>query len=204
MLVALVAFALAAAILTITPGVDTAMVLRACASEGPRAGAAAGLGVCAGLAVWGAGAAFGLGALIAASAVAYAALKWAGAAYLVWLGLRLIARPRTAFDPGRGGPRGLGGAWRRGFLTNVLNPKVGVFYATLLPQFIPAGANVAAFSLALAAVHATLTLVWFAALIALTVPLGRWLSRPAVVRATDRLTGGVFVAFGAKLAFAGR
>jgi len=204
LLVALVAFALAAAVLTITPGVDTAMVLRACASEGPRAGAAAGLGVCAGLAVWGAGAAFGLGALIAASATAYATLKWAGAAYLLWLGLRLIARPRVTFDLGRGGRRGLGDAWRRGFLTNVLNPKVGVFYATFLPQFIPAGANVAAFSLLLAGIHAALTLVWFAALIALTVPLGRWLSRPAVVRATDRLTGGVFVAFGAKLALGGR
>ena len=205
MLVALVAFTLAAAVLTITPGVDTAMVLRAAAAEGPRAGAAAGLGVCAGLFVWGAGAAFGLSALLAASATAFVALKWVGAAYLVFLGLRLLARPRAKLDLGPGGePRGARDALRRGFLTNVLNPKVGVFYATFLPQFIPAGASVAAFSLLLAGVHAVLTLIWFALLVALTVPLGRFLKRPRVVRAMDRLTGGVFIAFGAKLALSPR
>src|SRR5271154_1970988 len=90
----LLAFVAAAGVLTITPGVDTAMVLRAAAAEGPRAGAAAGLGVCAGLFVWGAGAAFGLSALLSASATAFAVLKWAGAAYLVVLGLRLMVRPR--------------------------------------------------------------------------------------------------------------
>ena len=135
------------AILTITPGVDTAMVLRAAGGQGPRAGAAAGLGVCAGLFVWGAAAAFGLGALLAASSAAFAALKWIGAAYLVFLGLQLMLRPRTQWSAGLGGAGSLGAAFRRGFLTNVLNPKVGVFYATFLPQFIPAGVNVAAFSL---------------------------------------------------------
>lgn len=203
MLVALAAFVLAAGLLTLTPGADTAMVLRASAAQGPRAGAAAGIGVAAGLMVWGAGAALGLNALMAASSAAFAALKWAGAAYLVWLGLRLLLRPRAALG-GAGAPAGLGGSLRRGFLTNVLNPKVGVFYATFLPQFIPAGANVAAFSLLLAGVHAALTLIWFAALVALTVPIGRRLAEPGVVRALDRLTGGVFVAFGVRLALAER
>ena len=196
----LLAFAAAAGLLTITPGVDTAMVLRASAARGPRAGAAAGLGVCAGLFVWGAGAAFGLNALMAASSAAFAALKWLGAAYLVFLGLQLILKPRAALAAGPG--PGAAGAFRRGFLTNVLNPKVGVFYATFLPQFIPAGVHVAAFSLLLAAIHAALTLVWFALLIALTVPLGRRLQQPRVVKALDRLTGCVFLAFGAKLAAA--
>jgi threonine/homoserine/homoserine lactone efflux protein len=200
MLLALLAFAAAAAVLTVTPGVDTALVLRSAAAQGPRAGAAAALGVCAGLFVWGAAAAFGLSALLTASATAFAALKIVGAAYLVLLGMRLLLWPRRALDLGAGAQAG--GAFRRGFLTNVLNPKVGVFYATFLPQFIPAGANVAGFSLLLAGVHAALTLIWFAALIALTVPLGRWLRRPAVVQAMDRLTGGVFLAFGARLALA--
>ncbi len=202
MLVALIAFAVAAAILTITPGVDTAMVLRAAAAQGSRAGWAAGLGVCAGLFVWGAGAALGLNALMAASSAAFAALKWIGAAYLVILGLQLILRPRTAWSAGAGAAKTWRASFRRGFLTNVLNPKVGVFYATFLPQFIPAGVNVAAFSLLLAGVHAALTLVWFAVLIALTVPLGRRLSEPGTVRALDRLTGGVFLAFGVRLAAA--
>ena len=202
MLFAVLAFALAAGLLTITPGVDTALVLRASASQGPRAGAAAALGVCGGLFVWGAGAAFGLNALLSASASSYLALKWAGAAYLCFLGLRLLLRPRAGLvfeGPASGGDAA---ALRRGFLTNVLNPKVGVFYATFLPQFIPLGVNVAAFSLLLASIHAALTLVWFSALIALTVPLGRWLRAPRVVRALDRLTGCVFVGFGLKLAVA--
>jgi len=195
MMASLLAFSLAAALLTITPGLDTAIVLRAAAS-GPRAGAAAALGVIGGLFVWGAAAAFGLGALLTASPAAYAALKWAGAAYLVFVGVKMIAWPRAAFAAGVEGA----GTLRRGFLTNVLNPKVGVFYATFLPQFVPAGAPVAAFCLALAGVHAALTALWFALLIALTAPLGAWLRRPAVVRNMDRTTGGAFVAFGLRLA----
>jgi threonine/homoserine/homoserine lactone efflux protein len=204
MFVALAAFILAAGLLTITPGVDTAMVLRASAAQGPRAGTAAGIGVAAGLMVWGAGAALGLNALMAASSAAFAALKYAGAAYLLWLGLRLLLRPRASLDVAAGVAPGLGGSLRRGFLTNVLNPKVGVFYATFLPQFIPAGANIAAFSLLLAGIHAALTLLWFAALIALTVPIGKRLAEPGVIRALDRLTGSVFVAFGVRLALAER
>ena len=87
----LLAFVAAAGLLTITPGVDTAMVLRASAAQGPRAGAMAGLGVCAGLFVWGAGAAFGLNALMAASSAAFAALKW--------LGRRLSGLSRPATHP---------------------------------------------------------------------------------------------------------
>lgn len=195
MLGAFAAFTLAAGLLTITPGLDTAIVMRA-AANGPRAGALAAVGVIAGLFVWGAAAAFGLGALVSASRVAYAALTWAGAAYLVFVGVKLIARPRAAFAVGTDG----GGMLRRGFLTNVLNPKIGVFYATFLPQFVPAGTPVAAFCLALAGIHVALTVIWFAALIGLAAPLGAWLRRPAVVRTLDRTTGGVFVAFGLKLA----
>ena len=207
-LLPLLAFVAAAGVLTVTPGVDTAMVLRSSAAQGPRAGAAAGLGICAGLLVWGAGAALGLTALLAASALAFNVLKWAGAAYLLWLGVKLIARPRSALNaaqPAEGeAERALGAAdaLRRGFLTNMLNPKVGVFYVTFLPQFIPHGVNVAAFSLLLAGVHVLLTLIWFSVLIALTVPLGRFLKRPAVVKALDRVTGCVFVAFGVRLAAA--
>ncbi len=202
----LLAFAAAAGLLTLTPGVDTAIVLRSAASLGPRAGLAAGAGVCAGLFIWGAGAAFGLGALLAASAKAYLALKWVGAAYLVYLGVKLIANPRSAPPDapiaGAGDPA-RSALWR-GFLTNVLNPKVGVFYATFLPQFIPNGANVVAFSALLTAVHVALTALWFALLVALTAPLGRWLRSPATMRALDRLTGCVFIGFGVKLAAADR
>jgi threonine/homoserine/homoserine lactone efflux protein len=82
----------------------------------------------------------------------------------------------------------------------MLNPKIGVFYITFLPQFIPAGASVAAYSLFLACLHIILTLIWFAILIAATAPLGRLLSRPSSLKLMDRLTGSIFIAFGIKLA----
>ncbi|MES2442745.1 MAG: LysE family translocator [Pseudomonadota bacterium] len=187
--------------LTVTPGVDTALVLRTAAVSGPRPAGFAALGIALGCLVWGAAVSLGLGALLAASELAYTIVKWAGAAYLLWLGIGLIVRPRRALD--RGAAKPAGEAWqalRRGLLTNLLNPKVGVFYISFLPQFVPAGARIASFSFLLAAIHVVLGLVWFAALIAATVPLGRVLARPRVVTALDRLTGGIFVAFGVKLA----
>ena len=203
-------FIVAATLLTITPGVDTAMVLRTSTSCGPRNGAAASAGICLGLLVWGMSAAFGLTALLAASELAFNIVKWAGAAYLVYLGIKLLMKPRTSLTVDRASldsptnNRGNMGAFYKGLLSNILNPKVGVFYVTFLPQFIPHGVNVAGFSILLASIHVLITLVWFAFLIALTVPLGRFLSQPRVVRNLDRLTGCVFVGFGAKLALAKR
>ncbi len=197
----LLAFIAAASILTITPGVDTAMVLRSAVGTGKRSAMFAAFGIGIGCLVWGALVSVGLGALIAASPLAFGVLKWIGAAYLVWLGIGLILRPRTGI--GEGGEAVSRDAWtamRRGLLTNLLNPKVGVFYVTFLPQFVPAGVSVAGFSFLLAVIHVLLGLIWFALLIAATVPLGRWLARPRVVRGMDRLTGGLFLAFGVKLA----
>jgi threonine/homoserine/homoserine lactone efflux protein len=201
LLPSLLAFTAAAALLTMTPGLDTALVLRTAAVEGGRRALLAGIGICLGCLGWGAIVAAGLGALLAASELAYTLLRFAGAAYLVWLGVQLLARPRTAFDDAafRGGGGGL--AWlRRGFLTNMLNPKVGVFYVSFLPQFIPAGASVPATTLLLAAIHASLGLLWFLLLIAATRPLSRALRKPRVVGTLDRLTGTVFLLFAARLA----
>lgn len=199
---ALLAFALAAGLLTITPGLDTALVLRTAAVEGPRRAALAGLGVVLGCLVWGGAVALGLGALLAASELAFTLLKWAGAAYLVWLGAGLIMKPRKAFDlEGARAAEASGLAWlRRGLFTNLLNPKVGVFYVSFLPQFLADGAPAGPFMFLLACVHAILGIAWFAALIAATQPLSRTLRRPAVIAWLDRLTGGVFLGFAARLA----
>lgn len=209
---AILAFTLAAGILTVTPGLDTALVLRTAAVEGRWTALRAGLGVTAGLLAWGMVAALGLGAVFAASQTAYTVLRWVGGAYLIWLGLRLIVTtpvpPEDAPAKTRAGTeRGTGtaGSWLvRGFLSNLLNPKIGVFYITFLPHFIPADAPVVAFSLLLAVLHVLETLLWFAALILATDRLGRWLRRPAVARALDRLTGGVLIAFGLRLALEDR
>lgn len=200
---ALAAFSVAAALLTITPGLDTAIVLRTAAVEGPRRAGLAALGVVTGCLCWGAAVALGLGVLLEASTLAFTLIKWAGAAYLVWLGVGLILKPRDGFELSAADSASGGGdfAWmRRGFLTNLLNPKVGVFYVSFLPQFLPVGAPAAPFIFLLAALHALMGLVWFAALIAATRPLAGVLQRAAVVRWLDRLTGGVFLAFGVRLA----
>jgi threonine/homoserine/homoserine lactone efflux protein len=198
----LLSFVAAATILTITPGVDTAMVIRAATMEGKRSGILAGAGILCGCLIWGAAVSLGLSALLLASEMGYTIVKFAGAAYLVWLGVGLLLRPREALAIGSDSARRGGAAFRRGLLTNLLNPKIGVFYITFLPQFIPAGASIGLYSLFLAVVHVALTLVWFAALIAGTAPLGRFLRKPGAVKTLDRLTGGVFVGFGLKLATA--
>lgn len=199
---ALLAFSVAAALLTITPGLDTALVLRTAAVEGAKRAALAAIGIVTGCLAWGAAVALGLGVLLEASTLAFNVLKWAGAAYLVWLGIGLILKPRQKFDLAAPvGPSGDDFAWmRRGFLTNLLNPKVGVFYVSFLPQFLPQGAPAGPFIFLLAAMHAVMGLAWFAALIAATRPIAGVLQRTAVVRWLDRLTGGVFLAFGVRLA----
>ena len=200
---ALLAFTLAATLLTLTPGLDTALVLRTAAVEGPKRAALAALGIMAGCLAWGGAVALGLGALLQASAPAFTVLKWAGAAYLVWLGIGLILRPRDRFDTGAPATAATGRdtAWmRRGFLTNLLNPKVGVFYVSFLPQFLAKGVAPGPFMFALACIHVALSVLWFAMLIAATRPIAGALKRASVVRWLDRLTGGVFLGFGLKLA----
>jgi len=201
LLPSLLAFTAAASLLTVAPGLDTALVLRTAALEGPRRALLAGLGICLGCLGWGAVVAFGLGALLEASATAYAALRWIGAAYLLWLGVRLFLSRRDSFAEGAAIDGDGGRGWlRRGFLTNMLNPKVGIFYLSFLPQFIPPGSAVAATTLLLAFIHALLGLAWFALLVAAVHPLSRALRRPAVIRTLDRLTGGIFLLFAARLA----
>src|SRR6185437_832007 len=166
------------------PGLDTALVLRTAAAEGPKGAALAGLGIVMGCVTWGAAVAFGLGALLAASELAFNVLKWAGALYLVWLGLNLLLKPRSGFrvelDDPAAGPGG--GSWLgRGYLTNLLNPKVGVFYVSFLPQFLPAHVPAGPFIFLLAALHALMGIAWFALLIVATHPIARALKRPSVV-----------------------
>ena len=200
----LFAFIAAASLLTVTPGLDTALVLRTAATGGPRRAALAGLGISAGCFGWATLVALGLGALLAASEVAYTALRWVGATYLVWVGYQMLRHPRRSFiaEPGAGHGRGM--AFATGLLTNLLNPKVGVFYVSFLPQFVPHGVAVAPYILLLGAIHAMLGLIWFACLIVATRPIARFLERPPVVQACDRLAGGMFVAFGVGLALQSR
>jgi threonine/homoserine/homoserine lactone efflux protein len=200
---ALIAFTAAASLLTVTPGLDTALVLRTAAADGARPAALAGLGIAGGCVIWAALVAVGLGALLAASELAYRILRFAGAAYLIWIGYRMLRHPRHAFQIESVSAHGRA-AFARGALTNLLNPKVGVFYVSFLPQFVPHGAPVAAFILLLGLIHAVLGLIWFACLILATRPIARLLRKPALVLGLDRITGALFVAFGLGLALESR
>ena len=198
----LAGYLLACLLLVVTPGPDMAFVLGQTLAGGARRGWAATAGVYTGVGVHIGLAAAGVAALVAANPALFTALRVAGAAYLVWLGVQAIraAIRGGGADHEAGAAPSLAAAFRQGFVTNLLNPKVGVFYVTFLPQFVPQGANVAAFTFFLVGVHVALTIVWFAGLILATAPLGRFLRRPAVVRTMDRVVGVVFIGFGLKLA----
>ena len=195
----LIAYTAAASLLTVTPGLDTALVLRTVATRGARQAALAGIGIAAGCFGWALLVALGLGALLAASQLAYTVLRWIGAAYLVWMGYRMLRYPRRSLIAAQT-DRNQDAAFTTGLLTNLLNPKVGVFYVSFLPQFVPQGVPAAPYMLLLGAIHAVLGVIWFGCLIAATRPLTRVLQRPRVVESCDRLTGGMFVAFGVGLA----
>lgn len=222
--VALLAFIAAACVLIVTPGPDTALVLRTAAVEGPRRGTYTTAGICTGLLVWGLAAALGISVVLAASHAAYTALRVIGAAWLVWLGVTIFFRRRlrtpivdgtaeradAAIGPANvqivvsGGGGGGDRAWFwRGLLSNVTNPKVGVFFITFLPQFVPAGAAVAPWIVLLVAVHVALSVMWLGLLIAATRSIGNLLRRPAVSSALDRVTGAVLIGAGLRLAAEG-
>jgi threonine/homoserine/homoserine lactone efflux protein len=203
--VSLAAFVAAASVLTITPGLDTALVLRTAATSSARQAGLAGLGIVVGCFGWGALVAMGLGALLVASQVAYTILKWVGAGYLIWTGYKMLRHPRASFVVENNAASTAGRAsFGTGLLTNLLNPKVGIFYVSFLPQFVPPGVSVAPYLLMLAAIHSVLGVIWFSCLIAATRPISRFLRRPAIVQGCDRVTGAMFVAFGIGLALESR
>lgn len=200
----LLAFTFAATLLALTPGLDTALVLRTAAVEGKREGLRAALGINAGCLLWGAAVAFGLGALIAVSELAFNALKYCGAAYLAWLGLNLLLRPRHSLAPVETQGRAETNWFLKGMLGNLLNPKVGVFYVSFLPQFIPQGQPLVAWTFGLVGIHVAIGLLWSLALIGATRPLAGVLRREKVIKWMDRTTGTVFLLFAARLALSRR
>jgi threonine/homoserine/homoserine lactone efflux protein len=184
-------FTLVALVLTVTPGADTALVLRSSVAGGRQAGVRCTLGICLGTMTWAAASALGVAALVEQSRLAYDLLRYAGAGYLVWLGVQAL----------RSRPTGAAGApplrpFRSGLLTNLLNPKIGVFYATLLPQFLRPGDPVLATSLLLAGIHALLGLVWLSLLATAAGRAAALLSRDRWRQRLERVTGVALLGFG--------
>jgi threonine/homoserine/homoserine lactone efflux protein len=189
------------ALLTITPGLDMALVSQSALSGGRGAALATTAGIVCGLLAWGCASAIGVAAVLAASWSAYDALRLAGAAYLVWLGALSLHRARRAGAESRPTlSRSTSRAFRMGLFTNLANPKIAVFYSTVLPTFIPADAGVLPWSLALAGIHAVLSLVWLTAYAWLLTRARALLVRGPARRALEALTGVVLIGFGIRLA----
>ena len=189
------AFAIFAAVLAITPGLDTMLVLRTSALGGRRAGLAAVAGIALGCLVWAVASALGVTAVLAASRLAFEVLRWAGVVYLCYLGVRALLRKSTV-EPTAASSGGI----RTGLTTNLLNPKVGVFYLSVMPQFLPAGLPVLAGSLLLGAIHIGLGAVWLTLLVLVSHRAAGLLKRPTVRRRLEQLSGVVFLGFGLRLA----
>ncbi len=202
----LAVFAAAVLVLNATPGVDFLLTVGRTLQGGARAGAAAALGVSTGCVVHALAAAFGLAAMLALHPGGLRLIQWAGAAYLAWLGVGMIRAAGRAGTPGgfavapAAGARSAWDDYRRGVLTNVLNPKVALFFLAFLPQFVPARSPHPTASFLLLGlwfvVQGTLFLL---VLVALAARLRRLPVRPGLRRALGLLGGGLFVALALRL-----
>ncbi|GIF15419.1 LysE family translocator [Actinoplanes teichomyceticus] len=201
------AFAGVIALAAASPGPDFAVVVRRSVVAGRRHGVVAGLGVATGVFVWSVAAAMGVAAVLRASAVAFTVVRLVGAAYLLWLGVSALLAARRGGGatgiPTEGGTRArLGVSFRDGVLCNILNPKCGVFFMAVLPQFVPMDGHPTDVLL-LSSVAVAVTVAWFTVVATLVAALRRALARPRVRRALDALTGAVLVSLGLRLAATG-
>jgi len=213
-------FAATVFVVNATPGVDMMFTLANTLRHGVAGGVAAALGIVAGCVVHTLVAAFGLAALLAASATAFALVKWAGAAYLVWLAIGMLRAASASAPVGDRADvssrdeatassvdraRNLGRLFRQGLLTNVLNPKIAIFFLALLPQFIDAGAadKLVAF-LFLGAWFVVQGALFMVAFVLLVAPLRRWRASPAWRRGLNAAGASIFVWLAARLALVER
>lgn len=194
-----------AAALAVTPGADTMLVMKNAVRLGSAAGWATTAGILGGVAMHAVASALGISVIVAQSDALFQLIKGLGAVYLVWLGFQAIRNswnvPGTAHPTGSGAARG---AFREGLITNVLNPKVAIFYIAFLPQFIDPADPVLAKSLLLAGIHNALSLIWLGGLV-LVVAWGKgWIQRPRVQQTLSQVSGVLLIGLGLRLALESR
>lgn len=201
----LLAFVGVSTVVIMTPGPDTAVTVRAAVRGGRRGGVLTALGVVTGQTIWALATGAGVVALLIASEPLFLAVKYAGAAYLVFLGVQGL---RAAFRRGETGAAVAEGrrrvrplvAYRQGLLSDLGNPKIAAFFASLLPQFVPPGPAAFGMAVLLGAVFAAMTFGWLALYSAVIAHAGEVLRRPRVRRAVEGVTGTVLVGLGARVA----
>jgi threonine/homoserine/homoserine lactone efflux protein len=201
-LVALLSFTVASVLIVLLPGPDSLVVIRGLVRGGRRGGVLTAAGVLSGLLLWVTATALGISALLRASEVGYDVLKVVGACYLVWLGVRSLVALRRTKEASLAVDRveALRSGFWAGFLTDILNPKVGVFFVSFLPGFVPAGESVGWVTFGFGLWYAVLTAVYFAALVAISTTVATWMGTTHIRRRLDALTGLVLVGFGLRLA----
>jgi threonine/homoserine/homoserine lactone efflux protein len=200
----LLAFLGISALVIMTPGPDTAITIRNTLTGGRAGGVATALGIATGQAIWALATSAGIVALLVASEPLFLAVKYAGAAYLMWLGLRSL---RAAFRPAAGQgaiaaarPLTPGGAFSQGLVSDLSNPKMAAFFTSLLPQFVPSGTASFAGLVLLGLLFSLLTFFWLVFYTLAIARIGKVLRRPAIRRALEGITGAALIGLGLKLA----
>jgi RhtB (resistance to homoserine/threonine) family protein len=189
-------------LLTLTPGADTALVTKNALSRGFRAAIYTTCGICLGCWIHASASALGLSVILAQSATVFEIVKLAGAAYLVYIGIQSLynARKPAALEfAGHAASRGR--SFSEGLLTNLLNPKVAIFYLTFLPQFIRPGDSVFFKSVALATIHVAMGFVWLSVVAAFLERIGSWIRAHRIREKLEAITGLLLIALGIRLAF---
>ena len=194
--VLLLSFFGVSALVIVTPGQDTALTIHNTLRGGRRDGLFTALGVSTAQCVWAAATSAGLAALLVASEPVFLALRWFVAAYLIFLGLQSLARVIRRVAATHDRPRRSRSAYRQGLVSNLGNPKMAIFFSSLLPQFAGSFAGL----LVLGLVFALMTVTWLSAYAVAVARAGDVLRRPPVRRVIDAVVGAVLVAFGARLA----
>lgn len=209
MLTAIASFTVASVLLVLLPGPDSLVVMRGLARDGRAGGIRTSLGVLTGLTVWIVAAVLGLSAILQMSEIGYEILKIVGGCYLVILGVQTLWsmwRMRSAAaDAGADAaavvpPIGRRAGFFTGFLTDILNPKIGIMFITLLPGFVPDGYSAAWTTLGFGLIYLALTLVYFAALVLAAEKIGKWMQTPRIRLGIDLVAGFALVGFGLRLA----
>jgi threonine/homoserine/homoserine lactone efflux protein len=199
-----------AAVVICVPGPDTALTIRNALAGHRRCGVSTAVGVATGQLAWTVAASLGIAGLILTSAPAFRAVRWIGAAYLIFLGLRSLWSAVRRSQSGSGPAADLTGqisarltpgrAFRQGLLSNLANPKMAAFFLSLLPQFVPTGPGSLIGSLLLGTVFCLMTLGWLSAYAIVINRIGEALRRGAVKRLLDAVAGAVLIGFGVRLA----
>ncbi|MGY0580241.1 MAG: LysE family translocator [Paraglaciecola chathamensis] len=198
------AFLLAITLLTLTPGIDTVLVIKNASRSGGRDGVVTSLGICLGLFVHATFSAVGISAILLQSAELFMAVKWVGAGYLIWLGVSALKAAfkgdaSVAINATGLKMSNLTRSLKEGFLSNVLNPKTAVFYLAFLPQFIDPQYSPFAQAMSMAAIHFIIAMIWQCGLAGAVSSAKRFFASSTAMRWMEGVSGSVLVFLGSKL-----